>query len=113
MTANTTPKFWFDVDDRKYGARFLTIAEQAQVQVEVERHTNGKFAEWVSSDSPVLSATAVMIQVACTLNRVLVAWPADVPAHDLIESDDQAMVMKLWEAYGLAAETFRGAKREA
>lgn len=113
MTANTTPKFWFDVDGRKFGARLLTIAEQAQVQVEVERQTNGNFATWLAATNPVLINTAVLIQVACTLNKVLVAWPTDLPAHDLLGSDDQELLMKLWEAYGAAADTFRGVKRQS
>jgi hypothetical protein len=108
MTGNTAPKFWFEVDGRQYGARFLTIGEQTQVQVEVERLTNGKFSEWMGSDNDVVANAAVLTQVAVSLNKVVVAWPTDVPAVDFLESDDPEFALKLWEGYGKAAQTFRG-----
>jgi hypothetical protein len=107
MSANTTPKFWFEVDGRKFGGRFLTIAEQAQAQVEVERLTNGHFGVWLSSDNVVLANTAILSQMAVTLNRAIVAWPTDLPAFDFLDSDDNELIMKLWEAYGKSADDFR------
>lgn len=106
MTANATPKFWFDVEGRKYGARFMTIGEQAQAQVEIERLTNGKFGEWSKGDG-TQAAAAMMVQLAVYLNKVIVAWPNDVTPFDMLESDDLDLVVRMWEAYGVAADTFR------
>lgn len=108
MAANATPKFWFDVDGRKFGARFLTISEQIQLQVDVERLTNGNFAAWMSSPDPMLANTAVMAQIASFLNKAIVAWPTDLPAFNFLESDDADFALKLWEGYGKAAADFRG-----
>jgi hypothetical protein len=113
MAANTTPKFWFDLDGNRYGARFMTIAEQAMAQVEIERLTNGKFAEWSRSQDISQSATAMMTQFAVYLNKVVVAWPAGVEAVNLLESDDFELVARMWEAYGEAAQTFRDRGRPA
>lgn len=113
MSANSTPKFWFDLDDRKYGARYMTIAEQAQAQVEIERLTNGKFAEWSKSQDFNQSGAAMMIQFAVYLNKVIVAWPADVPAYNFLEADDYEVVVRMWEAYGEAAQAFRDRNRAA
>jgi hypothetical protein len=107
MSSNTTPKFWFEVEGRKFGARFLTIGEQAQVQVEVERLTNGHFSDWLSSDNPMLANTSVLTQMAVTLNRAIVAWPTDLPAFDFVQTDDTDLTMKIWEGYGKAADDFR------
>lgn len=107
MPANNTPKFWFDVDDRKYGARFMTIAEQVQAQVEIERLTNGKFSEWSKSSDINQSGAAMMVQFAVYLNKVVVAWPADIPSYNFLEADDYETVVRMWEAYGEAAQTFR------
>lgn len=107
MAANTTPKFWFEVDDHKYGARFLTIAEQVQAQVEIERLTNGKFSTWSSSGDETLATAAVMVQMAVYLNKAVVAWPPEHPQEDLLESDDIDRVFRMWGAYGEAANTFR------
>ena len=107
MSGNTTPKFWFDLDGRKFGAHFLTIAEQAQAQVEIERLTNGNFSDWMKSGDPSQSGAAVMAQCAVYLNRAVVAWPADMPQTDLLESDDVEFVVRMWGAYGEAATTFR------
>lgn len=107
MAANTTPKFWFELDGRQYGARFMTIGEQVQAQVEIERLTNGKFSEWAKSTDPTQSTAAFMTQLAVYLNKVIVVWPNDVQPYDLLESDDFDVVARMWEAYGEAAETFR------
>lgn len=113
MAANTTPKFWFDLDDYKYGARFLTIAEQVQAQVEIERLTNGKFAEWSKSGDDSLTTAAVMAQMAVYLNKAIVAWPPEHPPENLLESDDLDRVFRMWGAYGEAANTFRQRGRPA
>jgi hypothetical protein len=49
----------------------------------------------------------MMIQFAVYLNKVVVAWPADVPAYNFLEADDYETVVRMWEAYGEAAQTFR------
>jgi hypothetical protein len=113
MAANTTPKFWFDLDGNKYGARFMTIAEQVAAQVEIERLTNGKFAEWSRSQDISQSATAMMTQFAVYLNKVIVTWPSGTEAVNLLESDDFELVARMWEAYGEAAQTFRERGRPA
>lgn len=113
MAANTTPKFWFDLDGQKYGARFMTIAEQVASQVEIERLTNGKFAEWSRSGDLAQSAAAMMTQFAVYLNKVIVTWPAGQEAVNLLESDDFELVARMWEAYGEAAQTFRERGRPA
>lgn len=106
-SANKTPKFWFDIDGRKFGARFLTIAEQVQSQVEIERLTNGNYADWAKSKDPVQQMAAYGAQVAVSLNKVLVAWPTDLPQIDLTQCDDFDWLTELWEAYSTAATTFR------
>lgn len=107
MAPNTTPKFWFEVDGRRFGARLLTIAEQAQLQVDVERLTNGNYSTWVASNNPILANTAMLTQIAVTLNKVLVAWPTDLAAVDFLESDDVDFALKIWEEFGKSAEEFR------
>lgn len=106
-SSNKTPKFWFDLEGRKWGARFLTVAEQVQSQVEIERLTNGNYASWAKSEDAVQQLAAFGSQVATTLNKVLVVWPTDVAAFDLTEADDLEWLTKLWEAYSAAAGTFR------
>lgn len=113
MAANTTPKFWFELNGDKYGARFMTIAEQVSAQVEIERLTNGKFAEWSRSQDITQSSAAMMVQFAVYLNKVIVAWPSGQEAVNLLESDDFELVARMWEAYGEAAQTFRERGRPA
>jgi hypothetical protein len=113
MAANTTPKFWFEIDELKYGARFLTIAEQVQAQVDIERLTNGKFSVWSKSGDETLATAAMMVQMAVYLNKAVVAWPPEHPAEDLLESDDLDRVFRMWGAYGEAANTFRQRGRPA
>lgn len=107
MSTNTTPKFWFDVDGLRYGARFLTIAEQASAQVEIDRVTNGKFAAWIKSENETESSAAAFVQMAAYLNRVIVQWPDGMEPVNFLEHDSPMFVFKLWEAYGSAANSFR------
>lgn len=110
QSSNKTPKFWFDLNGRKWGARFLTIAEQVQVQVEIERLTNGNYAGWARSEDAVQQLAAFGSQVAATLNKVLVVWPTDVDKFDLTEADDLDWLTNIWEAYSTAASTFRSGR---
>lgn len=111
MSSNTTPKFWFEVDGYRYGARYLTIAEQVQAQVEIERLTNGNYAAWTKSGDDMQAMIATMTQVTVYLNKVIVSWPAERAQINFLETDDVDFVMKVWEAYGEAAKTFRGRGR--
>lgn len=108
-TGNVTPKFWFDYDGRRYGARFLTIGEQAQAQVEVERHTNGNHSKWMASEST--RVTAMVVEFAVYLNKAIVAWPVDIPPIDFLQSDDIDYLFGVWEAYGEASKKFRESRR--
>lgn len=111
MSTNTTPQFWFDVDGRKFGGRLLTIAEQTQSQVEVERLTNGNFAHWIRSDITAEQTAAFTAQVAVLLNKGIVVWPSDLLKTDLLESDDLDFLAALWEGFGKEAERFREGRR--
>lgn len=105
--ANDIPRFWFDVDGRKFGGRLLTIGEQVQAQVEIERATNGCFNSWIKGGNVFEQGNAFNTQTAVILNKAIVAWPTDLPKVDFLESDDAEWVVRVWEAYAKSADTFR------
>ncbi len=106
MTPKKEPKFHFEMDGLKYGGRFLSILEQSQLQVEVDRVTNGRFSEWMKTTET--SVTALMIQTAYHLEKVICVWPVGMEPIDFVNSDDYNLVLKYWEAYQVASERFRG-----
>lgn len=111
MSSNTTAKFWFEHTGRKFGARFLTIGEQVQAQVEIERLTNGKYGEWMKSGDDLSFIAALSAQVVTYLDKAVVAWPVDLPKIDFMESDDFDLMMEIWEAYSNAVKDFRESRK--
>lgn len=100
-----TPKFYFELDGLKYGAKHLTVADQAKCTVEVDRLSNGKFHEWAKE--PTTSATAFLVQAAVFLNTVICVWPTGTDPIDFLNTDDVALVGRYWEAYSKASDKFR------
>lgn len=105
MIDKKTPKFYFELDGLKYGAKYLTVAEQAQCTVDIDRLTNGKFDEWAKSE--MNSATAFMIQAAVFLNTVICVWPTGETPVNFLDTDDFDFVGRYWGAYSKASEEFR------
>lgn len=104
---NKNPNFYLDIDGKQYGARLLTIGESIQVQVEVERVTNGKFTEWMKSDIPTLVGSAIMAQATATLNKAIVVWPIGEEVADLFQTANDDLIAKLWKEYNDKADSFR------
>lgn len=111
MADKKPAKFYFDIDGLRYGARTLTIAEQAKFLVEVNRISNGLFDQWLSNkDNKDSQITAFSIQAAVYLGMVISSWPTDMTPINFLESDDIDLLMRYWEAYSTASEEFRSGR---
>ena len=98
------PKFFFELDDRKYGARPLTIRQRAQVGAETERLTGGNLTKWLAD--PNMGITAFLLMAAVTMSASIVAWPADLPPIDFVNSDDAEVVTRHWEVFDRESKNF-------
>ena len=108
--ANSVPRFHFDVDGKRYGARLLTIREQATCQAEIDRLTDGNFEKWMISQEINQKVIAFATQAAVLLNAVIIQWPEGEEQQDFTKFEDMDLVTVYWEAYAESAKSFRGSK---
>ena len=108
--ANSVPRFHFEVDGKRYGARLLTIREQATCQAEIDRLTEGNFEKWMISQELNQKVIAYATQAAVLLNAVIVQWPEGEEKQDFTQFEDMDLVTVYWEAYAESAKSFRGIK---
>jgi hypothetical protein len=105
MAQNKGPKFYFEIDGLRYGARNLTIAEQAGCLAKIEQLTNGNFKVWQTDE--ILQEVAFAVQAAVYLSVVICAWPTDMEPIDFLNSDDPTLTGRYWEAFIKASQDFR------
>ena len=99
------PKFYFELDGLRYGARNLTISEKAACLAKIEQLTSGKYKEWAKEED--LQGVALGIQVAVYLNVVICQWPTGMDPINFLDCDDDDVAGRYWESYVRGSEDFR------
>lgn len=105
MASPKGPKFYFELDGLRYGARNLTIGEQASCLAKIEQLSNGNHREWKNDETA--QYVAFNLQAAVYLNIVICQWPTGVEPIDFLDADDTEILGRYWEAYVKASEDFR------